>query len=246
MEWQNSSATILAQLSAAGAYLNKSQITADNTTSNSTSLIAKTNFANATPIIIQGATSQSANLQEWQNNTSTALASVDSVGNVAAQAVTATGVLTTNANLRVNNSALGTVAAIVKGAAGQTADLERWQNNSASTLASVDSAGNFATQALTATGVLTTNQNVRVNNGTAGTVAAIIKGAAGQTANLEQWQNSAGTVLTAITSTGQINFASGNTAVVAVAGTTAIPALGAGFIVIQVAGVDRKIAFYAS
>ena len=49
--------------------------------------------------------------------------------------------------------------------------------------------------------------NVLVNGFTASTVGLTVKGAASQTANLQEWQNSAGTVLGKITADGGVNFA---------------------------------------
>jgi hypothetical protein len=47
-----------------------------------------------------------------------------------------------------------------------------------------------------------TSAQLQVTNGVASTVAVIVKAAASQTANLQEWQNSSGTVLAKITSTG--------------------------------------------
>ena len=74
----------------------------------------------------------------------------------------------------------------------------------------------------------------------------IIKGAASQTADLQQWQNSAGTVLTSILAAGTINFASGNTSATANTGAVALPALAVGFITMQVAGTTVKVPYYAN
>jgi hypothetical protein len=49
---------------------------------------------------------------------------------------------------------------------------------------------------------------LQVNSAAAGTIGTIVKGAASQTANLQQWQNSAGSVLTYIDASG--NFVHGN------------------------------------
>ena len=49
--------------------------------------------------------------------------------------------------------------------------------------------------------------NVLINGFTASTVGLSVKAAASQTANLQEWQNSAGTVLGKITADGGANFA---------------------------------------
>ena len=53
-------------------------------------------------------------------------------------------------------------------------------------------------------GALQANWSFRVNNGTAGTVAGIIKGAASQTADLQQWLNNSGAVLAKVDASGSI------------------------------------------
>ncbi len=55
-------------------------------------------------------------------------------------------------------------------------------------------------------GIGTTNPEARlhINNSAAATIAQIIRGAASQTANLTQWQNSSGTMLAAVTASGDM------------------------------------------
>ena len=50
----------------------------------------------------------------------------------------------------------------------------------------------------------TSGINVLSNNSTAGNIGLVVRGAASQSANLQEWQNSAGTVLTRIESTGNL------------------------------------------
>ena len=78
------------------------------------------------------------------------------------------------------------------------------------------------------------------------TVGAVIRGAASQTANLQEWQNSAGTVLTALNASGTINFASGNTSATATAGAITAPALVTGYITMQIAGTTVKVPYYSN
>ena len=93
---------------------------------------------------------------------------------------------------------------VVRGSSLQTANLQEWQNSSGTVLAAIEPNGSFYGSSITAYGILTNNSSFRVNNASAGTVATIIKGAASQTANLQEWQNSAGTVLASIGSGGVI------------------------------------------
>ena len=56
----------------------------------------------------------------------------------------------------------------------------------------------------TFTGTVTDNGNLVLTNQVAGTIAAVVKGAASQTANLQEWQNSAGAIMSYFTSTGSL------------------------------------------
>jgi hypothetical protein len=109
-------------------------------------------------------------------------------------------------------NATGTTGLIVKGLASQSANLQEWQNSSSAVIASVASTGlirssiGFASTApnLTLlqpdldTGGMGFITQVSTNKG------LIIRGAASQTADLQQWQNSAGTVLSSINSAGRV------------------------------------------
>jgi len=75
-------------------------------------------------------------------------------------------------------------------------------------------------------------------------IAEVIRGAASQTGDLTQWQNSAGTKLTAITSAGTINFASGNTSATATIGAVTPPVMVSGYITMQIAGTTVKVPYY--
>jgi hypothetical protein len=78
------------------------------------------------------------------------------------------------------------------------------------------------------------------------TVGFVVRGTSSQTANLFEAQNNSATVLTAITSAGTINFASGNTSATATAGAITPPVLVTGYITMQVAGTTVKVPYYAN
>jgi len=191
-----------------------------------------TTFApSVSPIVVRGTTSQTANLQEWQNSSGTVLTSVDSAGALKISPTAALGyalidipmpsgqaypgVLNRSGSswiTALNPTGLDsywqarfqpqnttTVPLYVKGLASQTANLQEWQNSAGTMQAQITPNGSFDGANVTAYGSLTGNYNLRVNNGSASLVAAIIKGAASQTADLQQWQNSAGTKLAAVT-----------------------------------------------
>ena len=137
---------------------------------------------------------------------------------------------------------------VVQAAASQTANLQEWQNSAGTVLASIIASGSIRGFA----GLYGTNSaNSAVNalfvvNSVAANTVAVIKGAASQTANLQEWQNSAGTVLTSILAAGTINFASGNTSATATAGAITAPALVTGFITMQIAGTTVKVPYYSN
>jgi hypothetical protein len=197
------------------------------------------NSALAVGLIVKGAASQTANLQEWQNSAGTVLAKMDS-----------TGILTTtdfstgsvNASWRVfSTSGSSTVVPITaKGAASQTANLQEWQNSSGTVLAKVDSAGvgtfaqgifaggaagidggGGATLGAIYTGALknsATAYNFFSNVTGSPYATMVIKQLSGQTTNLQEWQNSAGTVLSYIKPDGSL-FVAGNSNTILVSAT---------------------------
>lgn len=128
--------------------------------------------ATSVPLIVKGAASQSADLQQWQNSAGTVLANVS-----------AAGVLTLPAG-SVSSPALmvSDGGGLYRGATGylnfSTAGTRRMQLYSA------------------------LNLFVPIIPETAATVPLTVKGAASQTADLQQWQNSAGTVLSSIKPSG--------------------------------------------
>jgi len=181
-----------------------------NTNGDTGGILINTVAAANKGLIVKGAASQTANLQEWQNSAGTVLAGVDSSGSFYGSTVTAYGLLIANSSFRINNASAGTVAAIFKGAASQTADLQQWQSSAGTTYLNVTNAG-----ALISNGGVTIASNPTINAYGAAMVInsgvntypmLILKGAASQTANLQEWQNSAGSVVSSISNTGLATF----------------------------------------
>jgi len=113
----------------------------------------------------------------------------------------------------ITNAATAIVPLTVRGVASQSANLQEWQNSAGSTVASISSIGLFNNST---TGIITsyTRQGgapflATLSVGTNGTaqVGAVIRGVASQSANLQEWQDSGGTVLAKIDSTGIIQSA---------------------------------------
>lgn len=131
----------------------------------------------ATPLYVKGALSQTANLTEWQDNSGSILGSVNNLGN-----------LTMDRGF----------SAISAGVAGATysigyngVSIAAWRSDpvweSGSSVLS-PSAG----------------KSIFVKSSAVGDTALKVKAFTGQTADLQQWQNSSGTVLSRITSDGRL------------------------------------------
>jgi len=104
-----------------------------------------------------------------------------------------------------------TVPLTIRGTAGQTANLQRWQNSAQTNLAVIFSDGAISTSGYISSGVnsqsTTVAADIRIKN--AGHKGIVVRSASSQTANLQEWQNSEGTNLVSISSNGSINT-SGN------------------------------------
>ncbi len=94
----------------------------------------KTQNSSEIGLIVQGAASQSANLFEVRDSSNTVIASIDSTGSFGQLAA---------AQVNVTTSAANKKGIVVKGFSGQTANLQEWQNNSATVLASVSASGDI-------------------------------------------------------------------------------------------------------
>jgi hypothetical protein len=86
----------------------------------------------------------------------------------------------------------------------QTADLTQWQNSAGTVLAKVEGAGHIRSGRISidTAGSWFDIASLNVRAYTTTVVGAIIRGLASQTADLQQWQNSGGTVLASVTAAG--------------------------------------------
>ncbi len=183
-----------------------------------------------TPTVIARAiASQTSNLQEWQDSSGAVIAKVDSLGratfgssSTGLSGVTATG---TYAGLSAasyggtaiyaNAQSTATVGLKVQSASVlYTGDLQRWDPGGV-TASSVTNSGFFK---IGATGTLGTVEKLRISDPTTADNSAnvmiaasastskglVIQAAAGQSANLQEWQNSTGLALTSIQSSGSL------------------------------------------
>jgi len=183
-------------------------------------------------LIVKGAASQTANLQEWQDSSGFGYASMSpyglfaTAGGIKSFGNVAIGVNGTffSAALSVESGSTTGVAVKVRGVASQTANLEEWQNSAGSVLSYVDSAGKIFGNGLRLDGSDGSNNNIyktgtlgllsglgiqlylnQDNNATGGSL--VIRAINAQTSNLTEWKNVAGTVLASIGSGGVVTAA---------------------------------------
>ena len=218
--------------------------------------------ASTAGLIIKASASQTENLQVWQNSSASNLVGIGGTGGIFINRTT--GSSTTA--LIMSTGATTSTGIRVDGVAGQTADLQAWRDSGGTVLSNVTASGGFETNgslrfytssARSAWSTLTnTSGNLSFNYqfaltdrltvtaGAAATVPVTVKGAASQSGDLTQWQNSAGTVRAYVNSSGAIGTAIGYanaantgtyldtttnqmTAIQRVAGTTAFAIRGA-------------------
>jgi hypothetical protein len=215
-EWQNSAGTALALVNAyGGAVFVDLKI---NTASSLGSLGIVPGTTTQKGLVVRALASQTANLQEWQNSSGGVDTAVTSTGRLSIRTTLA------DAGVNVGAPSAATVGQIIRGFTSQTADLQQWQNSAGDVVAAlaINTAGGSQNATLKLQGayggiisngewsisrnggdlemVAPTNYLVR----TAYAGSFIIRGAASQTANIQEWQNSAGTVLARIRNDGVV------------------------------------------
>lgn len=214
--WQNSSSTAVAHVNPDGRIFGTRLISgSDSSPLGSATIYSST--AALIGVVIRGAASQTADLQQWQNSAGTVLAKVDASGNITGANLVTGRFLLDGSNalpyldfssntLTVLNRAITQVNFVVKGIASQTADLQQWQNNSGTVLAKLEAGGHLRSNriSVSTSGTWFDDASLNVTAYGAAVVGAIVRAAASQTADLQQWQNNSGTVLTAIASSGRI------------------------------------------
>jgi hypothetical protein len=264
-EWQNSSGTALALVNSSGGTIlpnvnlqGRIFLLQDGATTSSYNaskyyiswynggigIIPNSAPANTVSFTIKGTTSQTANLQEWQNSAATVLAFVNSQGTARFAGLdnlglTAIGTsISGTASLLIDTNITTRSGIVIKGAASQTASLQEWQNSSGTVLAKVLATGtlditpssgdtiNFRNSSggltlwggnsryymnteLQMTGGNWVDGRLGVDTSGAANKGIVVRGSNSQTANLQEWQNSVGTVLTKVDAAGDITIPNG-------------------------------------
>jgi len=200
LEFQTSTGTAIASVDASG-FGNFPRVSAGASTALGYGVLSVNTGAVATKgLVVQGVASQSANLQDWQESNGGAPSFVNNIGQLRVRSYL----------LSFGFTALGIAAAgstetgvIIRGAASQTANLQQWQNSASGTVASVDASGfgNFTRTSVGQASDLNYGTLSVLQSGTA-IVGAVVRQVASGTADLQQWQNSGGTVVAKVESTG--------------------------------------------
>jgi hypothetical protein len=99
-----------------------------------------------------------------------------------------------------------TIPLTIRAIASQTTSLQQWRNSSNSPIASLATSGYFSTAGYASIGsitqVATTALNINIINPS--NKGIVVRAASSQTANLQEWQNSSGTVLSRVDVDGTI------------------------------------------
>jgi hypothetical protein len=197
LELQNSSGSPITYFTASGrAVIGSDSSAMLNVVANATAVV---------PLVIKGASGQSANLFETRDSASNIRFYVDSVGN--ANFSSATFIQNSTGKMIIGLSSAAAIGLVVKGAASQSANLQEWQDSGAGTASGISSAGSFFTTGRVSVGFTSAQVGTKFISqpGVATDVGAIIRGAASQSANLQEWQNSAGTVIAKVDSAGTLS-----------------------------------------
>ena len=128
--WSKSDGTLLAKVDQFGAFT------------------VNINSASSVPLTLKAASSQSANIQEWQNSANVVKLAIDSSGFIKFDDQTSSPTIKWGnvkvwesvggtASMRINPYGPGYIGLIVKGYASQTANLQEWQNSNGTVLVSI-------------------------------------------------------------------------------------------------------------
>jgi hypothetical protein len=228
-EWQSSASTILSRISSSGQFVSDQQtyIGSGATSISNARFNVATGSASVIGQVIRGASGQTADLLAIQNDSGTSLLSINSGGNLfATNGVRTSNIanLATSANSRISMGASTTLIdtsvatniplQVQNINASPTGDLTRWLDTSSTVLASVSSigtittSGNINTTGQARVGTATSLGQLSVVTATSGVIGAVIRGAASQSVNLTEWQDSAGGVLAFIRNGGNLGIGS--------------------------------------
>ena len=170
-QWQNSAGTVLAEISGGGDLFMSSATRAFFGGSSSNAYLNVSTLGNPVRqgIIVSGGTSQTGNLQEWQDSAGTVISRINPDGHLIASSRSmfggATSIVSGMIIAAVSQEAAATPI-LARGSASQTADLQQWQNSSATVLSRINSSGFLSTPRINFTGGTSTVSALALSDGT--------------------------------------------------------------------------------
>lgn len=221
LQWRSSIGTLLGNVTAAGA-LNVAPggNSFGGAAVANTALTARSVVASGIAFVARGFTSQSVDIQQWQDAGGAVLSRVDQTGKAwfkglqSAVGLTVVGNTDMTGNLLVTGtadfkslqavaSATSSVALIAKGMAAQTADIFQVLDNSNTELMAVQADG---LTVLTRLGIGDTGSGTRLRIASAGAndIPLRLKGFLGQIGNLIEWRDNSDTLLGRIDAAGRL------------------------------------------
>ena len=190
-EWDNSAGAVQASIDS-NFRGNFPRVTAGSTADLGYAILSVNTGATATMgLVVRGVASQGTPFIDIQNNAGNSLFRVNNSGFAAA----AFGIIgggsaqASGANNTLYSTGTASVGLVVRGVASQSANLQEWQTSSGSTALRVNSTGQLALNTASNLAQLT------VVPASTATVGVVVQGLSGQSANLQEWQNSGGTVV---------------------------------------------------
>ena len=164
--------------------------------------------ANIVPITVKAIALQTTSLQIWQDPSSNSLAEITADGKMFVTNSLAIGssAIASSSYLFVNQISSSVKGVIVKAATSSTSNLQEWQNSLSSPITIIDPSGNIASSATLSIGSLSANTGISILSTTSGASqkGIVVKAAPSQTANLQEWQDSSGNVLSRIDKNGSL------------------------------------------
>lgn len=210
---QNSAAAVVASFSSGGGFYTASWIRSGISLA-SAQIQAQAGSAATIGLVLRGATSQTADFTQWQDSTGTVQARMTSAGLLALNGVRDSAQTGPTLDMQSNKVLVTARSAtdapfVVQGATSQTGDLTQWRDSTGAVKSSINSFGSalfrtatqFSTAALSVLAPSTTSEGV------------IVRGAASQTADLQQWQDSTAAVVGRVSSSGAQQILSNSTTV---------------------------------
>jgi hypothetical protein len=135
-------------------------IRSESKTANPNTIVPQT--ASIVPLTIKGTTTQTGNLQQWQNVSNTNLAIIFSNGALSANGYLTIGATTqsstTVADFRIGNSVHKGIT--VRGAVSQTGTLQEWQNSAGAVLTSINALGHISSASANITTITSSSATV--------------------------------------------------------------------------------------